>query len=210
VVAAREQAPRSLWDDSYEESSWIHDFLNGPIDLLHRLKTKIDTHYPGTKLAFTEWNYGGGDHISGAIATADVLGIFGREGVALATEWPLSDNEPFTQAAYRVYRNYDGQGATFGDVSVHASSSDVENVSVYASTDSKTVDRVVAVAINKGSDAIKLGVRVAYVRELANADVYQLTGGNAEVVKADTVQGNKNAFAVMLPAQSVSVIVARP
>jgi hypothetical protein len=210
VVTAREQAPRSLWDDSYEESSWIRDFLNGPIDLLHRLKDKIDAHYPGTKLAFTEWNYGGGDHISGAIAIADVLGIFGREGVGLATEWPLSDKESFIQAAYRVYRNYDGQGGTFGDVSVHATSSDVETVSVYASTDSKVDNQVVIVAINKGSDATKVGLRVAYDAELANADVYQLAGGNAEVMKGTAVKGSKSAFALMLPAQSVSVIVARP
>src|SRR5206468_1137039 len=59
VVAARLQAPRSLWDAGYVESSWITSCCNlGPIDLLPRLRDKIAAHYPGTKLAFTEYNYG--------------------------------------------------------------------------------------------------------------------------------------------------------
>src|SRR5204862_1549709 len=85
VVQAREQAPRSLWDSTYTETSWITQYVtNGPIDLLHWEKAKIDAHYPGTRMSFSEWDYGGGNDISGAIAVADVLGIYGREGVGLA------------------------------------------------------------------------------------------------------------------------------
>lgn len=58
VVAAREQAPRSLWDQDYKESSWIvKDALGDKaITLVPRLRAKIADHYPGTKLSFTEWN----------------------------------------------------------------------------------------------------------------------------------------------------------
>ena len=55
------------------EHSWIQKTLWGPIDLLHWLQAKIDRFYPGTKLAFTEWNYGGANHISGAIATLGTI-----------------------------------------------------------------------------------------------------------------------------------------
>lgn len=48
VVDARVQAPRSLWDDTYEETSWIRHYFGGPIDLLARRQAKIDAHYPGT------------------------------------------------------------------------------------------------------------------------------------------------------------------
>ncbi|HEY6124005.1 MAG TPA: glycoside hydrolase family 44 protein, partial [Steroidobacteraceae bacterium] len=92
VIAARKQAPRSLWDPAYQETSWILDTLpNGdkPIRLLPRLKAKIAANYPDTKLAITEYNYGGGNHISGGIAQADVLGVFGREGLYAATLWRL-------------------------------------------------------------------------------------------------------------------------
>ncbi len=44
-------------------------------------------HYPGTKLAISEYNWGSDDGISGALAQAEALAIFGREGVDLATRW---------------------------------------------------------------------------------------------------------------------------
>jgi hypothetical protein len=92
AVEARVQAPRSLWDPTYAEQSWISQWGtwvgspgdNGPIKLLPRVQRDIDDFNPGTKIAITEYNYGGNDHISGAIAQADVLGIFGREGVFAA------------------------------------------------------------------------------------------------------------------------------
>ena len=102
VVAARMEAPRSLWDSSYRETSWIQNVLGADaIRLLPRLKGKIAAHYPGTKLAITEYNYGGGNHISGAIAQADVLGIFGREGLFAATLWPLESNNDSSTAPSR-------------------------------------------------------------------------------------------------------------
>ena len=84
----------------------------------------VDANYPGTKLAITEYNWGGLEHINGALAQADVLGIFGREGLDLATLWgPPDDTEPGAYA-FRMYRNYDGTGSGFGDTSVKAASAD--------------------------------------------------------------------------------------
>jgi hypothetical protein len=207
VVQAREQAPRSLWDSTYSESSWIRDYLGGPVDLLHWIFKKIDAHYPGMKLAFTEWNYGAGDHISGAIATADVLGIFGREQVALAARWPLQDDESFADAAFRVYRNYDGQGATFGDTSIQATSSDVASVTAYASTDSQQSLRLVIVLINKAKTTKTVAVSIAHPSAFTKARVFLLSAARAEVVRVDDVAASAtNAFKLLLPAQSVSVI----
>ena len=73
---------------------------------------------PGTKLAISEYNWGALDHINGALAQADVLGIFGREGLDLATLWdPPTAAQPGA-FAFRMYRNYDGAGSGFGDVGV--------------------------------------------------------------------------------------------
>ena len=128
VVAARKQAPRSLWDPTYTETSWITGCCSGgPIRLLPRLKDKIDANYPGTRLAITEYNYGAGNHISGAIAQADVLGIFGREGLFAANLWRLAANNSFIYGAFEVFRNYDGANGSFGDTSIRATSSDVPN-----------------------------------------------------------------------------------
>jgi hypothetical protein len=211
VVAAREQAPRSLWDKDYSEESWIHDVLKTPIGLVPRLRDKISGHYPGTRLAITEWNYGGGDHISGAVTVADVLGVFGREGVALATYWPLHDDETFAYAAFRAYRNYDGSGATFGDVGLNASTSDVQNVTVYASLHAATPERVVIVAINKALTDKTVALRIAHPHKFRALTPYRIAGGSAELAKqSDQASAADNAWKLTLPAQTVSVLVPQP
>jgi hypothetical protein len=199
-----------LWDPSYVESSWITSSVGGAINLIPRMRQKIADHYPGTKLSFTEWNYGGGNDITGAIATVDALGIFGREKVDLADIWLLSSNEPFTFAAMKAFRNYDGQGGEFGDIEIAASNSDPIDTSVYASLSSSNPDQVVVVAINKKSDAsVTAGIRLAHPASFASARVYQLAGTKADLVPApdDLVASALNAFTYTMPARSVSVLV---
>lgn len=208
VVAAREQAPRSLWDATYEETSWIRDVVRGPIRLLPWIQAKIDAHYPGTKLAFTEWNYGAGNHISGSLAVADVLGIFGRYGVSLAAYWPLIEDEAFAYAAFRAFRNFDGQGGAFGDTSIAASTSDVNTTSVYASLDRDNPARTVIVAINKGNTAKKAGLKLTHSVVYTGAKVFVLSGTQANVRSAPSLGAAAlNAFKYEMPAQSVSIIV---
>jgi hypothetical protein len=115
VIKARLQAPRSLWDPTYVEKSWItKDSTEGqPIQLLPRLRKDIETNYPGTKVAITEYNYGGGDDISGAIAEADVLGIFGRQGVFCANWWDLGTGKKFVDAASGPVPQLRRQGRSF-------------------------------------------------------------------------------------------------
>jgi hypothetical protein len=210
-ITAREQAPRSLWDSTYTETSWItQSSTNGPINLIPRLKAKIAAKYPGTMLSFTEWNYGAGNHISGAIASADVLGIFGRDGVSLATMWPLGD-ESFTYAAFRSYRDYDGHGKAFGDTSIAATTDDVPDSSIYASIDSANPSRLVVVAINKASSAKVAGIKLFAGAALSRGSVYTLTGGSAALAAgAGLTAVAANAFRISMPAQSVTVIEFAP
>jgi hypothetical protein len=212
VVEARVQAPRSLWDPTYTEVSWITKWSsNGPIRLIPRMKDKITAHYPGTDLAFTEWNYGGGMHISGAIASADVLGIFGREGVGLACNWDFGTSETFMRAAFRAYRNFDGASGQFGDTSIEATTSDVEASSVYASVDSAASDRMVIVAINKRTHPVLTSIQVAHTTSYAHADVFTLTSAGPSVNPAPGLTASTaNQFLYNMPAQSVSVLVPKP
>jgi hypothetical protein len=212
-VAAREQAPRSLWDTTYTETSWItQDSTNGPIYLIPREMQKIAQTYPGTKLSFSEWNYGGGTDISGAIASADVLGVFGAYGVYMAMMWPSNGNEAFTYAAFKAFRNYDGAGAAFGDTSVSATTTDVSDSSVYASLQSSDASRLVVVAINKATSDKIAGIRIEHSTVYTKASVYTITaaGGAAVVPGAAITSVATNAFRYTMPAQSVSVIVPAP
>jgi len=212
VVAARLQAPRSLFDPAYTETSWITQWsTQGPIALLPRMQAKIDAARPGTLLAFTEYNYGGGGHISGGIAEADVLGIFGRHGVFASTLWELSSDERFLYGAMAMYRNYDGAGGSFGNTSVAATTSDVARAAVYASVDPGTDDRMVLVALNKTGSALTAGVAVTHTRRFSRAEVYRLTSASATPVRvADLALAPDGTFAAPLPAYSVTTLVLRP
>jgi mannan endo-1,4-beta-mannosidase len=150
VVDARVQAPRSLWDPDYVETSWITDSLGKkPIALIPRVEEAIKQWYPGTKLAFTEFSYGGGQHISGAIAVADALGIYGEHQV-LAAHWGTSPSETFTSAAYRLYLDYDGKGSRYGDQALSAAASDKAALSVHAAAYSKDPKRLSILVLHKG------------------------------------------------------------
>jgi hypothetical protein len=149
-VQAIVQSPRSLWDKTYQEKSWItNSVLNQPIAILDRLQTRINAENPGMKLAITEYDNGGGQHIAGTIAQADNLGVFGAQGLFAANMWLLSQKEPYSLAGFRAFRNFDGADHHFGDTSVQTTSSDVAKVVVYVSTDSSRAGRVVMVAINR-------------------------------------------------------------
>ena len=131
-----------------------------PIRLIPRTKDRIDAHYPGTGMAFTEWNYGGGGHISGAVASADVLGIFGREGVGLADLLGAQQRRelhlrrlprlPQLRRRRRPLRRHLGAGHD----QRHADSS------VYAAIDAANHNRVVIVAINKATTAKTTAVKI--------------------------------------------------
>ena len=209
IIAARLQAPRSLWDSTYTETSWITGCCSGgPIRLIPRLMDQIAAHYPGTRLGFSEYNYGGATQISGGIAEADVLGIFGREGVFQATEWPTSGSEPYIVGGLRMYRNYDGAGATFGNVSISATTSDSAQSSVYASIDAGHPERMVVVAINKTGSMQRAGIAVTHTTRFSVAHVYTLTSAGAMPVHGTDVPITaRNAFVYAMPPMSVTTLV---
>lgn len=209
VVAARLQAPRSLWDPTYSENSFItNDTGSGPIQLIPRIQTEINANNPGTKISISEYNYGGGDNISGGIAEADVLGIFGKQGVFSAAEWPLLSSEPFIDAAFQMFRNYDGKDSTFGDTSVQASNSNTVDTSIYASIDSADPRKMVLVAINKTGSAVTANMTLSHAAFGSAVDIYQLTSADAAPVFAGTLAlGTSTSFAYSMPADSVSTLV---
>lgn len=216
VVAARVQAPRSLWDPTYTETSWISQWGTwvgspgnpGPIKLLPRVQRDIDDFKPGTKIAITEYNYGGGSHISGAIAQADVLGVFGREGVFAASLWELDGGTSYINAAFNMYRNYDGAGGKFGDTSVDADTSNIANSAVYASVDSNDPNRMIVVAINRTGSAQTTGIAVTHDRVFDHAEVYRLISGSTNISKQANIELDLlNALQYTMPAYSVTTLV---
>ena len=120
--ARRLRSTRSLWDPTYEDESWIDE----PIRFVPRMREVITAAYPGTGLAVSEWNFGADTTMNGALAIADVLGIFGREGVQLAAYWrhPAAGSPGYF--AFKMHGNYDDAGSSFGGTAVAATTSDVD------------------------------------------------------------------------------------
>jgi hypothetical protein len=172
------------------------------------MEQKIDANYPGTKLSFSEYWYGGGDHVSGAIAQADVLGIYGREGVYAATLWRMGQTHDFVWGGFDMYRNFDGANGSFGDTSISATASDVAGATVYASVDAGKPDRVVVVCINKTAAPATAGLSITHTVQLGKAKVYQLTAANSQPQAApDITLTLKNALQYTMPANSVTTLV---
>jgi hypothetical protein len=209
VAAARVQAPRSLWDAGYSEDSWISvDARVGAIRLLPRMKERIAAHYPGTRLAVTEYNYGGGDHVSGGVAQADVLGIFGREDVFAATLWDLQSTSRYVDGAFALYCNYDGAGSRFGDTSVGAATSNHETTSVYASVDEGRDDRMVLVAVNKSTGPTTAEILVTHPVDFARGQTWQIGPSSASPARGlDLTPTARNAFRLEMPASSATTVV---
>jgi Glycoside hydrolase family 44 len=211
-VEARLQAPRSLWDMTYTETSWITaDSTNGPIYLIPRLLAKIQANYPGTKLSISEYNYGAGGDISGGLAEADVLGVFGAQGLFAAAMWALDATSPYIFGGFALYRNYDGQGATFGDTSISLANSDTVDTSAYASLFAASSTNVIVVAVNKETTAVSAGITIKHTAALGAADVYVLTSAGASPQKGSGLTAvATNAFLYNMPPRSATTLVFHP
>jgi fibronectin type 3 domain-containing protein len=209
------QSPRALWDPTFTDNGnsnpWIYQELGStPINLLGRLEAKINAENPGMKISITEYENGGWNHIAGTIAQADNLGIFGSQGLFAASFWPPNGTYSYALAGFRAYRGFDGANASFGDTSLQATSSNVQNVVVYASKDSTTPGRTVMVAINRSTSSQVTAINGATLS--GTAHLYQITRASAQgqnpVAPAaiGTMAVSGSSMAITLPALSVTTI----
>jgi hypothetical protein len=211
--ALRLRSTRSLWDPTYVDESWIGGagWEGGIVKLIPRMKAWVTANYTGTKLAITEYNWGALGHINGAVAQADILGIFGREGLDLATLWgPPEIGQPGAYA-FRMYRNYDGQHHTFGDVSVRAVSADQSKVAVYAAQRSGD-NALTIMVINKSlTQTLTSSIGLSSTDPITRAAVYRYSAANLNAIvrQADHIVMS-GSFSATLPAQSITLFVMPP
>jgi mannan endo-1,4-beta-mannosidase len=209
------QGPRDFWDPTYSTPDDAYDdYITGykPRVMIPRMTSKIEKNYPGTLLAFTEYNDGCEDSIAGGVAEADILGIFGEYGVFAATAWPLKDASPgknWLLGAFGAYRNYDGTGKTVGSLAVNAKTSDPTSTSVHAFAHSGGAAGVELVLINKTNAAITSTVRISNACALTSAKTYQLTSASAAMASGGPITITNDAFTYSLPAMSVTTVELR-
>jgi fibronectin type 3 domain-containing protein len=203
---ARNISTRALWDPDWVDPAIT--WWNKPHNIIPTMKKWVRENYPGTQTGITEYNWGAHHHINGATAQADALGIFGREGLDVATYWGDVQNEPdsIVFKAMKMYRNYDGNLSTFGDTSIRAEVPNPDEVSGFASI--READGAMTVMLINKQLAATQPVELSLANFIHNgsAEVWQLTDSNAITRLTDlTISGNQAATTV--PQQSITLFV---
>jgi hypothetical protein len=203
----RLRTTRDLWDPKYTPESWIREMSGGEATMvLRRVRGWIEKHNPGMEVCVGEYNFGGGDNITGALAQADMFGILAREKADLAFIW--THPEGTQELAWKLFRNYDGAGGRFGDRYVR-SESNHGDLAVY--TAKRSMDGATTIAVvnkNLGGQCsltlnvpgLKGQVRIYRFDQESGCDVLEVGKD------ADQVDGK---ITISVPAASGTMIVVK-
>lgn len=207
--AKRLRSLKELYDPDWTSESWISDL--GAFDewtysrphLIRRAKAWIAAECPGTGLAITEYNWGPDLGLSSALAQVEILGIFGREGVDLATRWVAPAAGSLVERAFRLFLDYDGNGSRVEGDSVRATSANVDLLGAYAID--LEGERLMLVLVNK--DTATTTAQLGFAQALSGPwTLYRFSAASdvAPVANGD-IAGT--ALTLSLPARSASLLV---
>jgi Glycoside hydrolase family 44 len=200
TIEARLRSLKELYDPSWVSESWIADGSIKVVQLIPRLRAWRDTYCPQMKLALAEYKWGKDNTLSGALAQAEALAIFGREGLDMAMRWEAPDASSLSEKAFLLYRDYDGAGTQVSGDSVRATSSDVDGVGSYAV---RTVDgKLLVLLFNKGTASRDVTVTVNG-GVTGNVALWRLDGTG--LAGAGTLGGTSTGFVATLPARTATL-----
>lgn len=208
VQALRMRSTQALWDPTYVDESWIGSCCNERVRLLPRMKEWVAQHYPGTRIGLSEYAFGAIDTAQGAVVQAELLGIFGREGLDVATLWtPPAVNGP-GEDPFLLFRNYDGRGARFGETHVASSSADAAQLSAHAAQRADGTLTVVLVNRTAGSP-VEAQLALAHFAASGTFRAFRFgTGGRLAPSGTGTFSGGRLSRTV--PGSSVELVEFTP
>ena len=229
---ARLNSTRVFWDTTYTDPNYT-DPTNTPTtlackgqpyapNLINLEKGWVAHNYPGTKLGITEYNWGGQESINGALAQADILGIFGREGLDLGVLWgppaPKNVNGVMVQQpgiiAFEAFTDYDGKGGHFGETAVTSTSANQGQLAVYGATRAAD-DTLTVVVINKGYGDLTSTLSLPNLMANGSAQAYLYSSTNlaaiapqaSVAVTAATGSSTSSTLTTLFPAQSITILI---
>ncbi len=209
TVGRRLRSLKELYDATWTSEAWIGDLGDDVTwhyskpNLIPRVKAWINQYCPGTKLAITEyaWDKDGTD--SGAVAQAEALAIFAREGVDMATRWVAPAVGTKAERGFSIFLNYDGAGAKVSGDSVDATSANVDQIGVYAFHGNQ---RTMVLLTNK--DTVTHDVALTF--DSTHSGTWKLYGFSGANALTQTNTGSINGTALSLsalPPISASLLV---
>ena len=106
-----------------------------------------------------------------------------------------------------MYRNYDGQGSTFGDTSLQATSTDPDQLAIYAARRSQD-GALTLMVINKTNQGLSSAVSLAGFSPTGAVQVYRYSDANlAAIVHEADLVATESGLAAEFPANSITLLV---
>jgi hypothetical protein len=190
---------KELYHPSFIAESWI----NENVRMIPRLHDWIDNNCPGTKIAISEYKFGSDNGISGVLAQAEVLAIFGREGVDLATRWIAPEDNSKAENAFKLYLNYDGYGAKISGDSVQASSSNQDELGSYAIHNSSN-NKLYILLFNKNMTPKEATINLGLTP--FSIEVYGFNAGT-DITFIESLPTNSQIISTTVPEYAARLIV---
>jgi len=210
TAARRLASLKELYDPNWVSDSWISDLGDADANhydtpnLIPRVRAWIDQYCPGTRLAITEYNWGNDDTASGAVAQAEALAIFAREGVELATRWVAPAANSRVERAFTLFLNYDGAGANVAGTSIAAHSANVDQIGAYAFQDGA---RSTVLLTNKDTSAHDVTLTFDSARS-GSWTLYGFDADNAvHVLGSGTIAGTTLTLIALRPISANLLVV---
>jgi len=204
----RLKSTRALWDPSYTEYS-PEDMPGDSFRFIPRLRDWIDSAYPGTQIAITEYNWGAFQHMSGGLAQAELLGIFGREGVGLATLWGKPEPTDPAAFAFKIFRNYDDAGSTFGETSIFSETANGDQIAIYSAE--RADGTLTILVLNKDTQDLATTLQLDNFQAAGPAQVYRYSNSEPKAILREMdaeVSGGVIDF--KFPSRSMTLFVIAP
>jgi len=198
----RLRSPRSLWDPTYSDESWI----SLPIMILKRVNDWITSINPGMKTAVSEYNFGDDTLVTAALANVNAIGVFAQMGVQVATRWVVPATGSVGEDAFKLYLNYDGMGSKVTGDSVSATSSNFDLVSAFAFNNQATKKVYVVIINNVQSGANPVTVDVSDFAQTGTISYFSF-GTGQRLHPAGTGTVSAGTFSYSAPAWSASLAV---
>jgi hypothetical protein len=211
TVGRRLRSLKELWDPTWVAESWIQDLGDDATyhydkpGVIPRVRAWINQYCPSTKLAITEYAWDKDGTIDdGAVAQAEVLAIFAREGVDLATRWTAPDKDSKAERGFQIFLNYDGAGAKVEGNSVSATTSAIDQVGAYAfEGDGNTM----VLLTNKDTVAHDVVVTFASARN-ATWKLYGFDSANAlHLIDSKAINGTSVTLSGLTPMSANLLVV---
>jgi uncharacterized protein (TIGR03437 family) len=206
----RMTSTRALWDPNYlVPGGGFNDATGAEVapHLVPQMQQWVDQNYPGTNLAITEYSWGALDSITGAIAQADILGIFGAYGLGMGTLWGTPATTDPGAFAFKIFLNYDGSGSQFGQTSVSATSSNPDTLAIYAAQ--RADSALTILVLNKTTGDISDSISLANFTPAGTAQVWQYGQNHLSGIlrqSSDLTVGG-NSLNATFPAYSMTLLV---